>query len=106
MREFSYDPLSGVRTQYEDLGDEGFALHTTQDVAGVLDDNKAKRNAGREYYAADKDMWRVASIPAVIQMDWLTKHGVDLYNPEHTDGVKKLLNSSEYRYLKTAEIII
>ena len=106
MRELSHDPLSGVTTTYEDLGDDGFALHTTQDVGDVLDDNKAKRNMGRDYYARDKDMWKVASIPVIVQMEWMTKLGVDIYNPDHGEAVKKLLNSPEWRYLKTAEIII
>jgi hypothetical protein len=49
---------------------------------------------------------KVASIPACIIYEWITKHGVNLYNPNHQDGVKRLLNSSDYRWLKVREIIL
>lgn len=106
MREFSYDPLTGVRTQFEDLGDDGFALHTTQDVAGVLDDNKDKRNAGRAYYARDPDMWKAASIPVTIILKWLIEDKLDVYDPDHLERLKKKLNDPEWKYLKTGEFII
>jgi hypothetical protein len=76
------------------------------DEQPLLDSNAAKRSAGRDYYAADNEMWRVASIPISVQYEWLTKHGVDLGKDEHWPAVKRLLNSSDYRYLKTADIII
>jgi hypothetical protein len=77
-----------------------------QDVQPLLDQNTAKRNAGRAYYARDPDMWRVASIPIGVQYEWMTKFGVDLYKEEHMPKVVKLLNSPDYRYLKTADIIV
>jgi hypothetical protein len=49
---------------------------------------------------------KVASIPAYVIYEWITKHGVNLYDPNHQDGVKRLLNSSDYRWLKCREIII
>lgn len=103
---FDYCPFTGIRTDYEDTEDGGFQLRYTQDTEPVLEMNKIKRSAGRDYYAKDKDMWRVASIPIGIQMEWLTKFGVDVYNPDHEHKVVQLLNDPDYRYLKTAEIII
>ena len=104
-RLFDYDPETGTRIDFENT-DRRFNLIYSQDVEPILDVNKAKQRAGRDYYAADPDLWRVASIPVTIQMDWLTKFGVDLMNPEHWERVKKLLNHPDYRYLKTAEVII
>ena len=106
MRPFSHDPDSGITVTYEDLGDDGFALHTAQDAQWTIEENKRKANAGREYYAKDPDMWRVASIPIGIQMEWLVKDGIDIYNPDHRERVKKKLNDPEWKYLKTANIII
>lgn len=103
---FSYDPMTGLQTWYEDLGGDEFALHTVQDVAPILEMNKAKQNMGREYYAASKDMWRVASIPATVQMKWLVEDGIDIYNADHADRVKKKLNDPDWRHLKTANVII
>ena len=36
----------------------------------------------------------------------LIEHGVDITNKDHMPGVKRLLNSNEYRYLKVRNIII
>lgn len=89
-------------------GDDGKSFHLKyeQDVEPILDLNKAKQSAGRAYYAQDHEMWRVASIPVVVQYDWMTKHGVDVHNPDHWPRVQRLLNDPDWRYLKTAEIII
>lgn len=106
-RLFDYDPETGVRIDFigsEDGKDAYLRYH--QDCEAILDLNKAKQSAGREYYAKDPDMWKVASIPITVQMKWLTEHGVDVMNPDHIDGVKRLLNDPEWRYLKTADIII
>ena len=48
----------------------------------------------------------VASIPTVVQLEWLTKFGIDVHDKNHIEGVKRLLNSNEYRYLKVRNIII
>lgn len=103
---FDFDPHTGVSITWEDLGDDGFALHYSQDVEPILDLNKAKANAGRDYYARDKEMWRVASIPASVQLKWLVEEGLDIYNPEHSARVKKKLNDPDWRHLKTADVRI
>jgi len=104
-RLFDYDPETGMRIDFEDTA-EGFNLHYSQDAAPILEENKKKQSAGRAYYAQDKEMWRVASIPIGVQYKWLTEHGIDVMNQDHWPKVRQLLNSSEYRYLKTAEVII
>jgi hypothetical protein len=75
-----------------------------QDCTQLLERNKAEqsRSAGTRM----GDVEKVASIPAYIIYEWVTKYGVNLYNPDHQDGVKRLLNSSDYRWLKCREIII
>ena len=74
-----------------------------QDTSALLDYNKEQQNEGFDKRA---DYWHAAKIPAVIIMEWITKHGVNLYNPDHKDGVKRLLNSDEYRYLRVKNFII
>jgi len=104
-RLFDFDPETGIRIDFEDT-DDGFQLHYSQDAEPIIEENKRKQAAGRDYYARDDDMWRVASIPILIQYKWLTEHGVDVMNQDHWPKVRQLLNSSDYRYLKTAEVII
>jgi hypothetical protein len=33
---------------------------------------------------------------------WQNELGVDVFNPDHKEAVRRLLNSSEYLYLRTA----
>lgn len=105
MRLFKSDPDRKMNIWWEDT-DDGFALHYRQDVEPILDLNKAKQTAGRAYYAADNEMWRVASIPVTVQMKWLIEDGIDVHNEDHWPRVQKKLNDPDWRYLKTAEIII
>jgi hypothetical protein len=104
-RLFDYSPDTGITEWFHDTPD-GFAISYEQDAEPIVELNKAKQAAGRSYYANDPDMWRVASIPIVIQYKWITEHGIDLMNRDHWPAVRRLLNSSEYRYLKTAEVMI
>jgi hypothetical protein len=91
---------------FEDLGGDDFAIHYTQDCEPIIETNKYKQNMGREYYAASSDLWRVASVPASVQLKWWLEYGVDIYNEDHRPAVIKLLNDPEWRYLKTAEVVI
>ena len=97
-RFFDFDQTTGTRIEYEDT-DEGFALHYEQDVEPLLDRNKAWQNEGAKQH--DDNFWHAATIPPSIQMKWLVEHGIDLYNPDHAAGVKRLLNDPEYRHLRT-----
>lgn len=104
-RLFDYDAETGVREIFEATPD-GFTIRTEQDCQPILDLNKAKQAMGRDFYASDPDMWKVAEIPIVVQMKWLCEYGVDIYNRDHWPAVKRLLNSSDWRHLKTASVII
>lgn len=106
QRLLDYDSDRRLRIDYIGNGDGTFSLKYTQDVEPLIEDNKAKQNAGRDYYAKDNEMWKVASIPVVVQYEWIRRYGVDPLAPEHFDLLKRLLNSNEWRYLKTAEVVI
>jgi hypothetical protein len=101
-RLLDYDPLTGVRSDFESTED-GFHIHYTQDVEDILETNKLRANnapsrMGEFVHAAD--------VPITIQMQWMTEHGVDIYNPDHTQGILRLLNDPDYRYLKVRDIIL
>lgn len=104
-RLLEYDEFRGLRIDFEADGDK-FHLHYTQDVEPLLDENKAKRNAGREYYARDSELWKVASVPVTVQYEWIKRYGRDPLEPENQDLLRQLLNDPEWRYLKTAEVYI
>lgn len=102
----SYSKERAVRTDFEVLEGGKFALHYSQDVEPVLEINKTKQACGRGYYAEDNEMWKVASIPVTVIYEWIRRYGVNPTEPEHHDLLRRLLNSNEWRYLKTAEVII
>ena len=103
-RLLDYDPVSGEKQWFsEDDNGECF-IRYEQDISAVLDYNK-ERQANNDL---DKraEMWHAATIPNVILMEWKNKHGVEFWNADHKAGVKRLLNSDEYRYLRVNNFII
>lgn len=87
-----------------DENDGTVEVKTEQDVTAFLERNKAMQAATRGTRMGE--MEKVAHIPTHIIYEWITKHGVNLYNPNHQEGVKRLLNSSDYRWLKCREIML
>lgn len=103
-RLFDHDPYSGMTTwhSYDEATDTTFFRYE-QDTSAILDFNK---EAQAESFDKRSDMWHAAKVPNVIIMKWLTEHGVDFWNKDHQDGVRRLLNSNEYRYLRVNHFII
>jgi hypothetical protein len=88
------------------MDDEGnIAFQMTADVEPAIEDNKRAISHG-DGFTPSRDMVRVASIPIAIQYEWIQKFGVDPLRKENEPLLKRLLNSNEYRYLRTSEIII
>lgn len=99
-----YDPLTGIREFFE--WDEEGNEYVTEEIdrsltQQVIDQNKRIEGAGKS-----KDMWLAASIPPEVQLSWVKDHGIEFWNPAHKEGVKRLLNSNEYRYLRVNHFII
>lgn len=101
-RLFDVDPDTGTVTTFEET-EEGFALHTVANVEPELEYNKARYNEGG-WWAGDLRL--EAHIPDAIQLKWFVEHGIKAWDPDHTNKIVTLLNSSEYRYLKCADVII
>ncbi len=107
-RFFDYDPFTGV-TQYFEATEKGFNLHSEADVAPILDANQRKRSMGREYYAADKHLWRVGSVPNIVMLQWATELGIPadkVYSDEFAEVIGKRLASSDFAKFKTADVRI
>lgn len=104
-----YNRDTGLKKYVGDHPDDpdGVLVRYEQDARSI--DAILKRNReGENHYNTGRmrDVEKVAEIPVGVMYEWLTKHGVDAWNPAHRDGVKKLLNSSDYRYLKCRNVII
>lgn len=103
-RLLDFDPTTGLMTfhDYDETEDKTFISYE-QDVEPILERNKRAQN---DASGPMGDMVHVASIPCSVQLKWLIEHGVDIHNKDHAPGVKRLLNSNEWRYLKVRDIII
>ena len=77
--------------------------HKSEDLTKLLDQNKRLQQEDHHI----KDELRLsARIPVTIYYEWKNKFGVDLYDKNHAPTVRKLLNSPDYRYLKTTSRVI
>jgi hypothetical protein len=97
------DPLAGIVEyhHYDPLTDRTI-VETVQDVAPILERNKALQNADDRGWSSSRELRRAATIPDVIILKWRSEYGIDVFNREHWSAVKKLLNDPEWRYLRTA----
>lgn len=81
---------------------DGVLVERVQDVEPFLDANKADYNSGRSGYTPSRAMKHVASIPPIVAELWMNRYGVDVFNKDHAGAVRRLLNSNEWRYLRTS----
>ena len=104
-RILDHDPLSGV-TQYHEYDPltKMTTIETVQDVEPFLERNKQMRN-DTEYSknGIKQEWWHAASIPVVVQYKWLKDYGIDIHNADHAQKVNQMLDSPEWRYLKTTD---
>lgn len=97
-RLLDFDPATGLKTWHSyDESDDRTILRYEQDCQPILDRNKEDLNHGNHKMG---DGYLAARIPTSIMLKWLTEYGIDVMNPDHADGVKRLLNSSEWMHLK------
>lgn len=98
------DPLSGLKTyhDYDELT-ETTIIHHEQDVEPILDANKHDLNHADRKMG---DMVHVARVPIGIQLEWYVKYGVRMWDQNHKKAVARLLDSSDYCYLKRLPITI
>lgn len=97
------DPITGEAVWYDfDPHTEQATITHTQDVSTILDANqRAAGDEDKTRRGIKNDFWKYATIPNIVMLEWKTKFGVDFNNPAHNKAVFKLLNSPDYKYLKT-----
>ena len=110
-----YDPLTGIKTyrrfNYNAANPDASTVDyfKEQDVEGILNANKNERyNAKGKVCEKDRLGFKVAEIPIIVQMKWLTEEGWDCLSsdPGCRKKLKEKLNSSEWRHLRCAELVI
>jgi len=98
-----YDAERGLRIDFVSNNDDTFNIEYFQDVEPLLDHNKALQG---ESIDRKSEFRHYASVPVTVQYEWIRQYGVDPLLPENEHLLRRLLNSSEWRYLKTQEVII
>lgn len=106
--QIDHNPATGLKTFIaSDMDDPDTVLvrheQSAESLETLLDRNKAAQN---EAFDKRSDMWHAAHIPVGVMYEWVTKHGVNAWNPAHAEGVKRLLNDPEYRYLRVNHFIL
>jgi hypothetical protein len=95
------DPLTGQECWAHIDGDDVRIQHV-QNLTSLIERNKALQND--EQYSADgikNDWWHYANIPNILILKWKQELGIDVFNKDHSKAMFSLLNSPEYKYLKT-----
>lgn len=113
-RVLDIDPFTGiVETFSYDAGNDAITLTRTQDVTAILDRNKALQNDTSEHWKdrskgteSGIDMRLGAIVPNIIIEKWMRDHGVNIFDKEHLTAARRLINDSDWRWLKTVDVKI
>lgn len=86
--------------------DEGGEIISSQDVAPIIESNRAQYEAN-DGYTPDRSMRRVGFIPNIIIDKWLNEEGLDVWaalrgNSDQAVRLMRKLNDPDWRYLRTA----
>lgn len=93
--------MFGVHSIYHtDAATGDLIVQRWQDVAPILDRNKALANDG-DGYSPSRELCRVATIPPLVVEMWMNE-GVDVLDPDHAPEVARRLNSSDWLWLRNA----
>jgi hypothetical protein len=91
-----------VNMFWRDDGDGTGSVISVQDVAPLIEANKAAYNHN-DGYSPSRELRRAAYIPNIIRDKWLNEEGWDAYRPDlYGDKLVQKLNDPEWRYLRTA----
>ena len=96
-----------TKTRYIQESDGKLTIHNQQNLNPLMDRNK-KLYTQNDGYTASRDMRRVASVPPIILQLWTKEYnGSNNWWALPKEMQKKImrtkLNSSEFRYFRTAE---
>ena len=106
MQKIHYDPNTCISTEYGEREGKILLRHTIDksDIRKYLELNKKAYNAVPhktwKSVMRKKNIVKVANIPPWLIIKWKNE-GIDIFKPEGLERACKLLNSSEYEYLRT-----
>jgi hypothetical protein len=100
-----FDPTTGVTTyfDYSDNGEgETGRIVTHQDTTAILEAcQKARNDEDKTARGIKNDNWKYAMIPVSVQMEMLSKYGVDFHDQAQRKEVFHLINTVYKQYKTT-----
>lgn len=100
--EYLFTDELGIVHSLEEVGDDKYLLHASQDTDAIIDRNKAMATHN-DGYSPSRELRRVATIPALVRMKWLQEEGWDAWRPDrYAVELMRKLNDPEWQYLRTA----
>lgn len=99
-RPLGFNPDAGLETWWHEDGEGNWLIENVQNAAPILDLNKEAQNHCNPSNPAG-DMRMVARIPLIVIQKWRNDFGIDYWNPDHQGAVDALLNSSDWKWLRT-----
>lgn len=94
----------GVQTFFKDNGDGTYTVWSTQENDPFLEQNARLRSLDdRGYTSKSKDIRREGSIPLGLIEKWKREEGVNVLHPSGHEFLKRRLNDSDFRALRTSE---
>ena len=95
------DPVTGIAMTFRyDAERDETIIGYHQDATPIIEHNK-RLAIEREQSLKGDYLAHYACVPTIVQYEWLFRHGVNFGKRDHWPEVMKLLNSPDYKYLKT-----
>lgn len=109
MKKISEETNKNITETYLDNGNDGVVQKRSLDVSPILENNK-RLYTQNDGYSPDKGLKRVATIPTIILEIWTKEYHKDqnkgnwfeLPKEVQQKILREKLNSSDYRYFRTA----
>jgi hypothetical protein len=94
------------RTFHHDPDTDTSYIEYTQDVEPIIERNK-RETIEKDHWKdlVKDDLGKYATVPVVVQYQWIKEFGTDPLADGNEGLLFKLLNSRDYRYLKCTEKI-
>lgn len=101
-----YDPLTKTTTWFEGNGDGSFKVCSEQDFGAILEHNKRLANDESYKRAGIKSEWyHFATVPNSVMHKIMVEHHVNPFERDDLPRIEKILNSPDYKYLRTVNKI-
>lgn len=96
-------PDAGITKLFHRLHDGDWCHETVQDCDPIVEANKEAQNHCSPWNA-DRTMRLEARIPLIFREVWIRRYGVDFLSPDPDmqRRVDRLLNDSEWRWMRTS----